>query len=106
MKKNTNWVRPPREKELSGNLDSSRQIPPDQLDKGIELCSRNTRRFLKDAELLYSHRSYGHALALSVLALEEQGRKIMLLAVKKGATELNRELWRMMFRDHGQKLAS
>jgi AbiV family abortive infection protein len=72
---------------------------------GIRLCSRNARRFLKDAELLYSRRSYGHALALSVLALEEQGRKIMLVALKRNLIQMDKELWRMMFRDHGQKLA-
>ena len=94
-----------RKTELSRKRKSLEQIPPDQLDMGMRLCSRNARRFLKDAELLFSCRSYGHALGLSVLALEEQGRKAMLQAVKKGATELNRELWRMMFRDHGQKLA-
>jgi len=90
---------------LSKKHELLEQIPPDQLDMGIRLCSRNARRFLKDAELLCSCRSYGHALALSVLALEEQGRKIMLLAVKEGVAESNKELQRMMFRDHGQKLA-
>lgn len=84
---------------------SPEQIPSDQLDEGIALCSRNARRLLKDADLLYSNRSYGHALALSVLALEEQGRKVMLVAVKRKVAEIDRELWRMMFRDHGQKLA-
>jgi AbiV family abortive infection protein len=84
---------------------SPEQIPSDQLDEGIALCSRNARRLLKDADLLYSNRSYGHALALSVLALEEQGRKVMLMAIKRKVAEIDRELWRLMFRDHEQKLA-
>jgi AbiV family abortive infection protein len=83
----------------------SEQISSNQLDEGIALCNRNACRFLKDADLLYSNRSYGHALAFSVLALEEQGRKIMLVAVKKKAIKIDRKLWNMMFRDHGQKLA-
>lgn len=101
----TSDVRLSREEELSKNPDSLEEIQPDQLDMGIRLCSRNARRFLKDAELLCSNRSYGHALALSILALEEQGRKMMLVAIKRKVTEVNRELWRMMFRNHGQKLA-
>lgn len=102
---NTKGERVPKEIELRKSLDSLEQIQPDQLDMGIRLCSRNARKFLKDAELLYSRRSYGHALALSVLALEEQGRKIILLAVKQKLVQIDRGLWRMMFRDHGQKLA-
>ncbi len=90
---------------MNKNLPVLEQIPLHQLDRGIELSSRNARRFLNDAELLYSNRSYGHALALSILALEEHGRKIMLIAAKRKVTETDRELWRMMFRNHGQKLA-
>lgn len=80
-------------------------IPEKQLDKGIHLCGKNTSRYLRDADLLYQNRSYGHALAMSILALEEHGRRIILIALKKRLTTLDEEIWRMMFRDHTQKIA-
>jgi AbiV family abortive infection protein len=90
---------------LSGNEYDRIGIPDEQLNEGIRLCARNANRYLRDAELLYRNRSYGHALAMSILALEEHGRKILMIALKKKLTSVDKDLWKMMFRDHTQKIA-
>ena len=44
------------------------------LDKASSLCLKNAKQHIKDAELLYSFKSYGHALALTVLSDVEIGK--------------------------------
>jgi len=46
-------------------------IPDEDLPEGIGLCWRNTRFLVDDAWTLYRRRSYGHAMALAIIALEE-----------------------------------
>jgi hypothetical protein len=44
------------------------------LDKIAESCLKNARQFINDAEILCSFKSYGHALALTVLSDIELGK--------------------------------
>ena len=80
-------------------------IPENKLHKGIDLCHQNVTRFLEDADLLYKNQSYGHALSLAILALEEHGKKLILITLKKKLTRMDKELWSILFRRHSDKVA-
>lgn len=47
------------------------------LEKAARLCLRNARQYVKDADILYSFKSYGHALALTVLSDVELGKAVI-----------------------------
>ncbi len=47
------------------------------LEKAALLCLKNARQYIKDADLLYSFKSYGHALALTVLSEVELGKAVI-----------------------------
>jgi len=48
------------------------------LKTGVDLCLRNAERLIKDGELLFEHKSYGHATSLVYLGLEELGKALRL----------------------------
>lgn len=76
----------------------------ENLNKGIALCAENSNALLKDAEILFKCSSYGHGLALAVMAMEEHGKRMMLIAARLGLKSLDQDFWRM-FRSHEEKLA-
>lgn len=76
---------------------------PRNYDEGIRLCTENAFKLLEDAEILLKNGSYGHALGLSILAVEEYGKKIMLVAAKFGCKKVDRQFWKD-FRSHEWKL--
>lgn len=78
-------------------------IPNEELDTGIRLCAENVSRLLRDAELLLENNSYGHAIALSVLAMEEYAKKLILLAAKLNPGKFDNEV-RDAFISHNLKL--
>ena len=41
------------------------------------LCLTNAKQYIKDAKILYSMKSYGHALALTVLSDIEVGKSVI-----------------------------
>jgi AbiV family abortive infection protein len=57
-------------------------IPVEDLDKGAKLARDNAWQFLRDAELLSSHGSYGHAIALALYGLEEHAKMWALMAMR------------------------
>lgn len=74
-----------------------------EYDEGIRLCTKNCSELLEDAEILLKHGSYGHALSLSILGVEEYPKKIVLLAAKFGCAEDDETFWKK-FREHNFKL--
>jgi len=54
-------------------------IPDEDLKEGIELCWRNTKFLVDDAWTLYRRRSYGHSMALAIIALEEFSKLWILI---------------------------
>ncbi len=47
------------------------------LEKVTKLCLKNAKQYVKDAELLYTFKSYGHALALTILSDIELGKAVV-----------------------------
>ena len=50
---------------------------PNQLSQVSKSCLNNAKQYVKDAEMLYSTKSYGHALALTVLGDIELGKAVI-----------------------------
>ncbi len=71
-------------------------------DVQIERCQRNAERFYADARILYRAKSYGHAVALCILGMEEIGKKIVLNNVRAGILRENIGL--ELVRNHAWKL--
>lgn len=46
------------------------------LENGVDLCLRNAKKLIEDAELLFGHESYGHATSLVYLGLEELAKAL------------------------------
>ncbi len=79
-------------------------MKPTKAELGVGFSDDNSRRLLADSKILLENKSYGHAVASAVLALEEFAKKIILVAVKLGFTEMDAELRKILFRDHGSKI--
>ena len=59
-----------------------------RLSEASKSCLANAKQYVKDAELLFSTNSYGHALALTVLCDIELGKAVIYhLCSKKLITE-------------------
>lgn len=71
-------------------------------DVQIEQCQRNAERLYADARILYEAKSYGHAVALCILAMEEIGKKIILNNVR--ADRLPENIALGLVRNHSWKL--
>ena len=54
------------------------------LEKASKLCLDNAKQYIKDARILYSTKSYGHTLALTVLSDIELGKSVMYHLCSKG----------------------
>jgi len=61
----------------------------DILQLVIRLSLDNAEKFLKDAELLINSSSFGHAFALTILALEETGKAIYCNWAKDGFVKVD-----------------
>lgn len=73
---------------------------------GFKLSLENSKNFIDDAKLLLKTGSYGHSLGLSMLAMEECGKAILLLGVSNGITELDKELTNFIFKNHILKIVT
>jgi len=80
------------------------KLTGDELGSGVRLSDENSRRLLADSKILLESKSYGHSVASAILALEEYAKKIILVAVKLGFTEMDAVLRKILFRDHGSKI--
>ena len=58
--------------------------PIAQLSEASKLCLDNAKQYVSDAGLLYSAKSYGHALALTILCDIELGKAVMYHLCSKG----------------------
>jgi AbiV family abortive infection protein len=76
-----------------------------QIARGMVLCSMNAHRLSRGAAIALRNRSWAGAVFQSVLAMEEQGRLVILYAAYIGAIDIDEEWWRTMFRDHKAKIA-
>ena len=54
------------------------------LSKASKSCLENAKKYIKDARILYSTKSYGHTLALTVLSDIELGKSVMYYLCSKG----------------------
>jgi AbiV family abortive infection protein len=74
-----------------------------QIAQGINLARQNGKRLVADAKLLLAEKRYPSAAALAVLAIEEQGKELVLrrLALVH-PTDKTATFWRD-FRNHLQK---
>jgi len=54
------------------------------LENAERLCLRNSKQYISDADILYSFKSYGHALALIVLSDVELGKAVIYNLWRKG----------------------
>ena len=55
-----------------------------QLSEASKLCLDNAKQYVSDAGLLFSAKSYGHALALTILSDIELGKAVMYHLCSKG----------------------
>ena len=77
-----------------------------EIARGIELCHKNVYRLLKAAVNAFRGGFYASAVMQSILAMEEQGRKLILYMIHVGGIEFDKEWWRIMFGDHRTKISS
>ena len=82
-----------------------KRLSYDEIKKGVESCHMNVYRLMCSAERELNAESYATAMMLSILALEEQGRKLALFAAYLGMIEIDYDWWKTMFRSHEEKIA-
>ena len=73
------------------------------LEIGVDLCLKNAKKLIEDAELLFEHESYGHATSFVYLGLEEVAKALSC----SGAYFENKEFEDVkdVFRYHRTKMA-
>jgi len=80
------------------------ELTKEQCFVGIEKSFENALALIKDAKLLLNKGSFGHSAALSMLAIEECGKAMFLVVVYEGQTDLDKELYDMIFKRHVPRL--
>ena len=73
------------------------------LEIGVDLCLKNAKKLIEDAELLFEHESYGHATSFVYLGLEELAKALGY----SGAYFFDEEFEEVkdVFRSHKTKMA-
>lgn len=79
-------------------------IPRDQLTDGSILALKNANRLIEDARSAFENKRYPIALSLSVLALEEFGKCLLLWEAASTDKIITSEIWRNEFKNHEAKL--
>jgi AbiV family abortive infection protein len=82
-----------------------RQLTYPQIARGIELCHVNAHRLLRGAAIAFKARNWAGAVFQAILAMEEQGRLLVLYLAYIDGITIDKEWWRVMFGDHRKKLA-
>lgn len=72
-----------------------------QITEGVNLAIRNSYRLLRSAELLFENKDYAGALALAILALEENGKYPILISMLNKTSDVETD-WKR-FRSHKAK---
>ena len=79
MLRNSLKFRTPRDNFVVNSLNED-----SILEKAERLCLKNAKQYINDADILYSVKSYGHALALTVLSDVELGKAVIYNLWRKG----------------------
>ncbi|MGA8856786.1 MAG: AbiV family abortive infection protein [Candidatus Bathyarchaeia archaeon] len=79
------------------------KIPVNKLEEGANVARMNAWQFLEDAEHLLSRGSYGHAVALAMLAFEEYAKTGVFRAMKLDPPLRDDLSERIANRDHVSK---
>src|SRR5438093_9984835 len=77
---------------------SSKYIPPDQIQKGIDTCLKQNDMLLSASKILFDARKYGPSLALAILAIEEAAETRYLLKKRDKNLGVTDEEWRHITR--------
>ena len=85
--------------------DFSFPIPHRELDKGIKLSLENAERLIRDAEILYDNGRYSSASYLAIVALEEEGKTLLLLRNLLDRKDITAKQWKKgKFTKHIKKI--
>lgn len=79
-------------------------IPNSELKEGIRLSIENAERLVKDAEILYDNNRHMSASYLSITALEEEGKAIILLSRLLALKDITKEDWKENMLHHQPKI--
>jgi len=81
-------------------------IPKNKLKDGSSLAINNANRLLDTANVLFKMENpdYGASLFLSVIAIEELGKGIMLFQACENDEKIDKETWRKKFEYHKPKI--
>src|SRR4030043_454493 len=79
-------------------------IPNSELREGIRLSIENAERLIKDAEILYDNNRHTSASYLSITALEEEGKAIILLNRLLAGKDVTKEDWEESMLHHQPKI--
>ena len=90
---------PRRKDRVTGKIE----IPVSQIDIGLGLCAKNTRRFVEDVDILLENSSILHATALAIFAAEELVEYSELRKAKISATDPNGKVDGRLFWNHPYK---
>lgn len=72
------------EKEVRETVSRLRSLPPSVLKIGFDIAIANSLTYVRDAKMLYKHRSQSHARGLTIMALEEFAKAIMYHRARLG----------------------
>jgi len=79
-------------------------IPNSELKEGIRLSIKNAERLIRDAEVLYNNNRHMSASYLSITALEEEGKAIILLNRLLAVKDITKEDWDENMLHHQPKM--
>lgn len=79
-------------------------IPERELLDGASLALKNADRLCKDARMAFNNDRFSTAMALSVLALEEYGKCLLLYEAKTKQRMITEDIWHKEFENHEAKL--
>jgi AbiV family abortive infection protein len=78
-------------------------ITPKETVEGINASKRNSKRLVEDAKLLFKSERYPSAIALAILAIEEDGKATLLRNIPTASTDAEiKNVWKQ-FRSHRNK---
>jgi AbiV family abortive infection protein len=81
-------------------------IPNSELKEGIQLSIENAARLIIDAETLYNNKRHVSASYLSIVALEEEGKAIILLRKFLENNDVTEKYWKKNLEDHQSKIVA
>lgn len=82
-----------------------KQLTYPQIARGMELCHVNVHRLMRGAAISLRARNWAGAVFQAILAMEEQGRLLVLYMAYIDGITIDKEWWRVMFGDHRKKIA-